>query len=167
MPRSLHGGRQERTRQIAPSRRRLAPEVLRVGGAEHHESLRPLEYHSRMDAPRLDLVLVRFVIGSAIGAAAWLMTVLNHVDGRPALLLAVIGFVTGGAVAGTSLRPSLGGAVGLAWRSLSGIRGESYFQAPLPLCHCSCLPASSDSVRPDFVCGLWRAASPASWSEAV
>jgi len=57
-------------------------------------------------------VAIRFVLGSLIGVAVWSATMRGHVLGPAALLLPVLGFFVGGAVAGTAWRPSLGAAVG-------------------------------------------------------
>jgi hypothetical protein len=81
----------------------------------------------------LSLVLARFVLGSAIGAAAWLVTTLEHVGGRPAIVLATIGFFVGGAVAGTSLRRSLGAAVGFGMAFVIGNQGRILFPGGLYL----------------------------------
>jgi hypothetical protein len=83
--------------------------------------------------PRVSLVLARFVIGSAIGAATWLMTILQHVPSRPALMLGVAGFFVGGAVAGTSLRRSLNAAVGFGLAFVIGNQGRILFPGAAPL----------------------------------
>ncbi len=86
-----------------------------------------------MEAPRFSLVLARFAIGSAIGAATWLTTVLRHVTSRPALILSVVGFFVGGAVAGTSLRRTLTAAVGFGLAFVAGNQGRILFPGAAPL----------------------------------